>query len=138
MKANADLNLQNLIIDDLDFDGASGICRFSDCRIRTLDLDTASGDVTFSGTLDALDFDAASASFTAIVTNTPVALEMDSMSGRLDITLPEDCGYTVNMDALSSNFHSDFGNALLSGDGRCRIETDGMNCDVIIRRPTIS
>lgn len=138
--AAANLEIHKLAIQEVDIDGASGTCKFVNCMIPDLDIDTASGDVTFTGLLDTLDFDAASASFMGEFQNTPKSIDMDGLSGSLDIALPEDCGFTVSMDGLSSRFSSDFygtenrNGAHIYGDGRCRIQVDGMNVDVTIRK----
>lgn len=142
--AAADVDVQNMTIHALDFDGASGTCNFADCIVGDLDIDTASGDVTFTGELEVLDFDAATASFRGTLSNCPREIDMDSMSGDLDLTLPEDCGFTLNMDGLSSNFRCEFEYAqrgdgiYVSGDGSCRIDVDGVSSDVYIRRCTAS
>lgn len=138
--ASTNVELHNISLNEMDFDGASGTCNFVDCHIQDLDIDTASGDVNYTGTLDTLDFDSASASFIGELQNTPSRIDMDGMSGCLDIALPEDCGYTLSMDGMSSSFRSDFqGTAMKNGshvygDGRCRINVDGMSCDVTIRK----
>lgn len=138
--ASATVEISNMTIGKLDLDGAEGIVRLNNCNIRDLDVDTASGDVVFSGTLDTLDFDAASANFTGEFYNTPSRIDMDSMDGKLDITLPEDCGYSLSMDGMSKTFRSDFQgtenrNGIHTyGDGRCRIKVDGMSCEVAIRK----
>ena len=138
--ASATVEMRNMTIGEMDLDGASGTCNLENCSIRDLDIDTASGDVIFSGTLDTLDFDAASASFVGEFYETPSRIDIDSMSGKLDISFPENCGYTLSMDGMSSRFSSEFqgttmkNNAHVYGDGRCRIDVDGMNCDVNIRK----
>ena len=138
--AEATVEIRDMTIGDLDLDAASGTIRVEGCDIRSLDIDTASGDVIFSGTLDTLDFDAASANFTGEFYNTPSRIDMDSLSGKLDITLPEDCGYALSMDGMSKTFRSDFQgtenrNGIHTyGNGRCRIKVDGMSCEVDIRK----
>lgn len=138
--ASANMEIHNISAREIDFDGASGTCDFHNCNISDLDIDTASGDVNFTGTLDTLDFDAASASFIGDLQNTPSRIDMDSMSGSLDLALPEDCGFTLSMDGMSSRFNSDFYGTRMQngshvyGDGRCRINVDGMSCDVSIRK----
>ncbi|MBQ7130753.1 MAG: DUF4097 family beta strand repeat protein [Oscillospiraceae bacterium] len=138
--ASATLEVHNLTIREMDFDGASGTCDFQNCHISDLDIDTASGDVYYAGTLNTLDFDAASASFIADFQNVPSRIDMDGMSGNLDIALPGDCGFTLSMDGMSSRFSSAFygttmkNNSHVYGDGRCRIDVDGMSCDVNIRK----
>ena len=137
--ASAQLNVTGIMVRELELDSASGIAIFEDCTIGELDIDTASGDVTYSGTLDTLEFDAMSAKFTAVFTATPSRMALDSMSGDVDITLPESCGFTATIDAMSSDFSSDFevtkkNNQYIYGDGSCRIALSAMSGDVNIRK----
>lgn len=138
--ASANVEMYDIALNELDLDGASGTCDFQNCTIDKLDIDTASGDIYYLGVLDSLDLDGASASFTGDLQNTPSRIDVDGMSGKLDIALPEDCGYSLTMDGLSSSFRSDFQGTEMKnkshvyGDGRCRINVDGMRCDVTIRK----
>lgn len=137
--ASATVTIQELSIGNVEFDGASGVCQFQDCRVDSLDIDTASGDVHFTGTLNVLECDAASASFIGILSNVPHHMEMDSMSGNLDVTLPADAGFTAAMEGMKSNFTSDFettsqNGVYIHGDGACRIQMDAMSGEVILRK----
>lgn len=137
--ASTTVLVQDLTIREAEFDGASGICEFVNCNVDQLDIDTASGDIRFSGSLKELDCDAASASFIAELVNVPHRMEMDSMSGNLDVTLPEDAGFTVRMEGMSSDFSSDFDTTSKNGvhshgDGACRIQMEALSGDVIIRK----
>lgn len=137
--AAADVKVSCLTIGEVEFDGASGICTFEDCHIEKLNMDTASGDVEFTGTLQILDFDAMSAKFTGTFKASPDRIDMDTMSGDLELYLPEDCGFTLSLEAMSSDFHSDFatntqGNEYYYGNGRCRITVNAMSGDVEIRK----
>ena len=137
--ASATLNVTNLVIGEMDFNGASGSCNFETCHIDKLDLDTASGDIYFTGSLTTLDCDAVSASVSAVFYDIPRQIDMDSMSGDLDISLPSHAGFTVDMDALSGDFICEFDYAqnqdgsYTHGDGKCRITLDAMNGDLYIR-----
>lgn len=137
--AASDVTINDLTINDVDFDGASGKLVFSNCNVWKLDVDTASGDVEFDGTLENLDFDAVSASFHGTIHNCPSKLEMDSLSGRLDLFLPSDCGFTLHKDSLSGSFSSDFeiiiqGDARIHGDGSCKIDLSGLSGNVNIKK----
>lgn len=137
--ASSKVEVNDMIIRSVEFDGASGTCEFENCTVDELDIDTASGDVRFIGNLDILDCDAASASIFAVLTNTPSRLDMDTMSGDLDITLPADAGFTISLDGMNPDFTSDFETTVkngnhVCGDGRCRINIDAMSGDVIIRK----
>ena len=135
--ASADLTVRDVIIREMEIDSASGTAKFENCTVSSLDVDTASGDVTFTGSLNELDFEAASASFTGVLENVPDQVKMDSMSGDLTLTLPEDAGFTVSLDAMSSDFSSDFptvkkNKSYVCGDGHCKIEVSTMSGDVAI------
>ena len=135
--ASTDLTVRDMIIREMEIDSASGTAKFENCTVSSLDVDTASGDVTFTGSLSELDFEAASASFTGVLENVPDKVKMDSMSGDLTLTLPEDAGFTVSLDAMSSDFSSDFptvkkNKSYVCGDGHCKIEVSAMSGDVSI------
>ena len=137
--ASARVDVSDIDIREFDFDGASGECNITNCTVEELDLDTASGDITFDGTLNILDCDAASASCRITVHNTPKIIEIDTASGDLDLTLPEDCGFSCDMQTLSGSFHSDFETTIqngthIHGDGSCRISVDAMSGNVNIRK----
>lgn len=137
--ASATLDVKNLVIREVDFDGASGTCDFENCIVDELDLDTASGDIRFFGSLKILDCDAASASVTAVFDNIPNRIDMDSMSGDLDITLPSSAGFTVSMDGLSTDLISDFGysqskdGSYYRGNGECKISMDAVSGNIYLR-----
>ena len=137
--ASAEVIIRGLTIDEVSLDTASGKCELEGCRIGELDVDTASGDIRFNGSLNVLDFDAASAEFEGRFDNTPRRIKMDSLSGDIDITLPSDAGFTVSMDAMSSGITSDFATVIRNGDyicgnGYCQIEYSGMSGDITIRK----
>jgi len=135
--ASADVTLRDLTIRELDLDGASGRCNVENCTVTTMDVDVASGDVTFCGSLENLDFDGASSDCHLILTNCPRSLELDGMSGNLELTLPSDCGFTAELEGLSSQFSSDFQTSkqngkYVFGDGSCRISVEAMSGSVHI------
>ena len=137
--ASADLDIRDLTIHEFDFDGASGRCTLTNCAVGEMSLDTASGDVTFSGTLDTLDCDSASAKLQLELRNTPRSIDMDTASGSLTMVLPEDCGFTVSLDALSGRFSSDFATTTqnghhIYGDGSCKINVSSMSGGVNVRK----
>ena len=135
--AETDVTIQDLTINELDFDGASGKVILDHCNIENLDIDTASGDVEFVGTLDNLDFDAASAKFCGEFYNCPRSLKMDSMSGDLELVLPEYAGFELSMETVSGSFDTDFtigkhDDLYICGDGNCKINVSAMSSDVSI------
>ena len=137
--AASNVTINALTINDMDFEGASGQLGFYGCNVFNLDIDTVSGDIEFDGALENLDFDAASANFYGTIHNCPTQLQMDSLSGKLNLSLPSDCGFTLNRDSLSGSFSSDFeimiqGDARVHGDGSCKIALNGLSGDVNINK----
>lgn len=137
--AAAQIDVRQLTIREVDFDGASGDCFFTDCAIDSIDMDTASGNVTLSGTMNEMEFDGASSDCTLVLSNCPHRIEMDMASGDLDLTLPDDCGFTARLEALSGDLETDFevtrsGGGFVSGDGACRIDVSAMSGNVCIRK----
>ena len=138
--AAANLDLSDLTLRNVEIESASGTVNFQNCTVDELDVNTASGAVNFTGAFNSLEFDTASASFTGVLENTPRNVEMDSASGDLDLTLPEDCGFTVSMEGMGSKFKSDYstktqGKTHVYGDGSCHIEVDSGSGSVTIRKP---
>jgi len=137
--ASTKLRVVDMTIREVEIDGASADCVFEGCAVEELDLDCASGDLRYEGSLNKLDGDMASTDVTAVLVNVPYSIDMDIASGDLDLTLPEDAGFTLTMDAMSSNFTSDFATSArngshVCGDGACRIDVDGMSANVTIRK----
>lgn len=139
--AAADVIAENLTIYKVDFDGASGVFEFNGCSVDAIDIDTASGDIYFDGSLNTLDCDAASADCEIILTNHPSRIEMDMASGDLDLTLPGECGFTANLESLTGRLNSDFqvshtDKGIVAGDGSCRIDMSAMSGNVYIHKST--
>ena len=138
--AATDVDIHNLQINELDFDGASGLLVLDNCEIVNLDIDTASGDVEFIGTLKELDFDAASAKFSGEFYQMPDRLNLDAMSGDMEIILPDYCYFTCELDTMSGNFDTDFAitqskNGVYvygNKDNACHIKISAMSSDVSI------
>lgn len=137
--ASTTLEVTGLTIREVEVDSASGEYVFTDCTVDEFDLDTVSGDVRFTGKLNSMDCDAASASVYTVLENVPKQINMDIGSGDLDITLPEDAGFTLTMDTMTNHFTSEFtttsrNGSFICGDGGCRIKVDGMSGNVTIRK----
>lgn len=135
--ASAELSCAELAFDDLEISTASGNVTLQNCSVGSMSMSSASGDLNFSGSLETLEFDGASAQASITVRNTPKKIEMNSVSGNLTLTLPEDCGFTLENSTLSGAVDTDFevttqADALVRGDGACRIEMSSLSANVYI------
>ena len=137
--ASAGVQVYDITIDDVSFDGASGVCHFNNCNVGDLDVDTASGNVNFIGTLNRLDCETASGSCYVKVSNVPDSISIDAASGDLDLYLPEECGFTAEVDTISGKFASDFTTKTLNGyhvhgTGSCEITVSAASGNISIHK----
>lgn len=121
----------------LEIDGASLSIDISGIIVDTMDLDGASNELEFSGSLAEADIDGASNSVTLICANRPSRIDLDGASCDLNLTIPKGCGFAVQMDGLSCDFHSDLnctgsGGEYHYGDRYCKINADGISCDITV------
>ena len=133
----ADVELRNLVAEELEFDGVSGKFQAENCRIGEVDMDTVSGNIVYGGTLMELDVDGVSADCTLNLTNVPREIQMDGVSGDLELTLPADAGLDVKVESASGKLTTDFagtqsGKSFYCGDGACRVTVDGVSGSVRI------
>lgn len=137
---SANIKADSLIANDVTIQGVSGKCTFTgENAFGSMNVETVSGDVTFNGTLRDLVCEGVSANFRGHFTATPDSIDVDGVSGNIDITLPADAGFTVELDTLNGGFNSDFsttssGDRYICGDGHCSIEVDGVSGDINIRK----
>lgn len=136
---SAEINAANLVCDTMDLNNVSGACDFENCNVKELNLETVSGKVTYTGSLDSLDCDSVSADCEIYANNNPNEIDMDGVSCDLILYLPENCGFTVDTDSASGDFESDFSTTSKNGkhvygDGSCKISADSVSGDIIIRK----
>ena len=130
--ASAKLSCSDLALAKLEISTASGKVSLQNCSVDSVKMSSASGNLDFSGSLQTLEFDGVSARADIAVSNAPEKIKMDSVSGDLNLTLPEDCGFTLSKSTLSGSLKTDFevttqGDKTVSGDGACRIEMTGLS-----------
>lgn len=132
------LAVNNVEIEEAKVNGTSGDSIFRDCRIGKLKMENATCDLSFDGCLHELKLEGVSAAANVILLNNPDSIQVESVSSELNLTLPEDCGFTVKKDGLGGSFSSDFDtkadkNNHVHGDGHCIIDLDGVSPSVKIQ-----
>lgn len=137
--AAADIRVDGLPITNVVLNTASGDCAFTDCTVEKMQVNTASGDLDYSGVLKRLELKGASADCNLRLSDAPAAIGMNTASGDLNLTLPDNCGFTLNRSSLSGAFQSDFATTtendrIVCGDGACQITFSSFSGDINIRR----
>lgn len=137
--AAADIRVDGLPITNVVLNTASGNCVFTDCTVEKMQVNTASGDLDYSGVLKRLELKGASADCNLRLSDAPAAIGMNTASGDLNLTLPDNCGFTLDRSSLSGAFQSDFATTtendkIVCGDGTCQITFSSLSGNINICR----
>lgn len=137
--ASATVQAERLTIEEVESSTASGSHTFTECTVGKLKMETVSGNLDFTGSLDKLDFNGVSAQVNLVVSNQPKSIKLESVSGDLNLTLPEGCGFTLDKDTVSGRVSSELetvekNGKIVHGDGSCEIEVEGVSSSVHIRK----
>lgn len=138
---SAAVDVTDQAADGIDLENVSGRCTFTDCTAKEVSATTVSGNVSFIGSAEDFEFETVSGdcSITALAGRLPEDVQMDSVSGDLELTLPEDTGFTASLDSVSGDISTEFPTTVAHGDhthgdGSCRINADTVSGDIIIRK----
>ena len=128
---------QNWVCETLEIDGAALTISIQHLQVETIDLDGAANNLEFLGRVEQVDVDGASNNIHLNCENHPTLIDIDGASCDLDIILPSGCGFAVDMEGLSCDFHSDLDYTTKNGqytygNGRTNVSVDGIRCDVTI------
>ena len=137
--AAADIRVDGLPITNVVLNTASVNCVFTDCAVEKMQMNTASGDLDYSGVLKRLELKGASADCNLWLSDAPAAIGMNTASGDLNLTLPDNCGFTLNRSSLSGAFQSDFATTtendrIVCGDGACQITFSSLSGNINLCR----
>lgn len=137
--AAADIRVDGLTITSVALNTASVNCAFTDCAVEKMQMNTASSDLDYSGVLKRLELKGASADCNLRLSDAPTAIGMNTASGDLNLTLPDNCGFTLNRSSLSGAFQSDFATTtendrIVCGDGACQITFSSLSGNINICR----
>lgn len=137
--ASAIVQVENLIIEELASSTASGTHTFTNCQVGTMKMETVSGDLNFTGTLEKLNFNGVSAQADVVVINFPKSIDVETVSGDVNLTLPKECGFMVDKDTVSGHFSSELetrkqDGKYVYGDGQCKIDVEGVSASITIRK----
>lgn len=135
---SAPIQAEGLNTKELHADTVSGTIELSDIRAEKLDLSSTSARITCSGTAQDITLETVSGSCALELMKNAEKIQMDSVSGNLDLLLPQKAGFILDLDTVSGKFRSDFefrtkDGRYSSGDGSCTIDADTVSGSVNIR-----
>lgn len=135
--ASSTVNLRELRMGDVEVNTASGNCNIIDCNIDNLEVSAASADVYFTGSLREFECEGVSGNAYLTLDAAPRKISMESVSGSMDLTLPKECGFTLERESLTAKFNCDVETTQrngrhIYGDGSCQIELEGLSTSLTI------
>lgn len=121
----------------LEIDGAELTISIENLIVDTLELDGAACDLNFVGEVRRVDVDGASAELHLECLNRVEQIDIDGASCEVNLILPKNCGFTVDMEGISYGLNTDLpctnqNGQKVYGDGHCKINVDGISCEVNI------
>lgn len=125
--------------EDISIDNVSGDMTLTDMDVNSLSVDNVSGELDFSGSCRAAKVSTVSGGCTLTLTAAPNSIDLDSVSGQLVVALPENTGFTAELDSLSGKLYSDFATTYQDDtmrylDGACKITMDSVSGNLRIRQ----
>lgn len=154
--AAADVTAEILALRDLEIKSASGDVSIAELTAKEISVNGVSGDTeltkaiateemdvaSVSGRISVDEFSAESASFSTVSGRIGIGfascreLEAESVSGDIEITLPQDGSAAVHFSTVSGQMHSERDRAQSgagSGEAKCSIEVETVSGDLTIR-----
>ncbi len=124
---------------EIRIDNVSGDMTLTDIDVTDLTVDNVSGELDFSGFCRSAEVSTVSGDCTLTLTSAPNSIDLDSVSGQLVVVLPENTGFTAELDSLSGKMYSDFSTTYQDDtmyylDGACKITMDSVSGNLRIRQ----
>ncbi len=105
---SASVEIDALKADKVSIEAVSGDITIKNLISDKLDVETVSGDMNVHANVDSVDFESVSGDLVLDLENCPRGIDAEAVSGRVDIFLPENDGFTVRYDSVSGKFKCDF------------------------------
>lgn len=127
---------------EIRIDNVSGDMTLTDIDVTDLTVDNVSGELDFSGFCRSAEVSTVSGDCTLTLTSAPNSIDLDSVSGQLVVVLPENTGFTAELDSLSGKMYSDFSTTYQDDtmyylDGACKITMDSVSGNLRIRQSKV-
>lgn len=124
--------------EDLKIDGTALAIDLMDISVGTLDLSGSACTLNFSGSLEILKVSGTSIAATLRCTNSVSDIKIDGNGCTVDLTLPKDCGFLAQIDALSCKFDTDlsglhyYADKYGYGNEHCKIQVKGNHSGIFV------
>ena len=129
--------------DNFDIDSVSASCNIEGLKTKDMSVDTVSGEVNLENVyIEHFKGNAVSGDI-ELSGDIKDSVKVDAVSAKIKLTIPEDKGYTVDMDTTSGDFDSNFeytGNKgrYKAGDESIKIDVDTVSGNLSIKKGAAS
>lgn len=130
---------QELILKELNVESISAVIIADDVHAQKLELESVSGDVSVKGSeMNEINADSISGDVSIVCRTMPKEMEIDTVSGSVELFLGESADFTLNFETVSGDLSSDIpfrvsGDSYTCGVGTYQYEIDTVSGDVSIR-----
>ncbi len=136
---SADATVEGMQTAKLDANSVSGEVTLREVQADTLDVETVSGNVTASGRFERVDANSVSGEVSVASSVCPNRVDAETVSGSVELTIPENDGFTCELDSVSGDLQADFAatvskSRMVYGDGSARFDVETVSGDVRIRK----
>lgn len=105
---SGDITIQHMTCDELDMTTVSGELTASGLTATSLEGESVSGGMQVDGAVQRWDFDSVSGDGALSTTVCPRKVDAETVSGDITLTIPDNDGFTVDLDAPNKHFVCDF------------------------------
>lgn len=137
--ASGESTIYGLDCSKIDISMASGKLKVSETAGSEFSIEASSGSADISGAFrNRIDISALSGNINFATLHTPNSASLEVASGNATLTLPENAGFTAQVDKASGSFNCDYetiqrGDAYICGDGRSSIDIDMASGNVTLK-----
>ncbi len=119
-------------LDEIDVDVVASDVFLKGLNARDISVDSVSGSLNGSELIAGqIEMDTMSGNLKCSFLNCPHALDMDSVSGSVEIFLPEDSRFQVSMDSLSGRYNSELPSQMGAGS---QFEMNTASGDFLVKK----
>ena len=137
---SGDLKLRESTTDTLSIDSVSGSIQGEQVVIdEKMDVDTTSGKITLSGSIQEIEFNSISGELNLTSQVCPGKITTDTVSGKVTVSIPENDGFCYYKDTLSGKLQCDFSvtqeeDKGIYKNGNAEFSFDSLSGDITIKK----
>ena len=135
---SGEVKMKNITAIDISLETVSGGADTENIIAKNLNCDTVSGNLKMRGSFTDVDAESVSGDIEVYSKEKVNSADVETVSGDFEITIPENSGFTVDMDStkkLSSAFETtNRGDLIISGDGSAEFDFETVSGQFSIKK----